>query len=149
MGRAVRHLICTDGYHVNSPRLPETVQALLYEHIVSYEQLEILLLLRLESTETWTDDRIGDRMDLPSDLVSSAVSGLISSGFLTRQQDTLRCQYAPRSTSLDEAVNQLARAYALQRLEVVKLMTANAIKRLRTNALNAFAESFVIHKDKD
>jgi hypothetical protein len=46
-------------------------------------------------------------------------------------------------------VNQLARAYALQRLEVVKLMTANAIKRLRTNALNAFAESFVIHKDKD
>ncbi len=118
------------------------------EHIDSYEQLEILLLLRLEATEAWSELRIGERLGLSATLTSDAVTALIAHGLVRRQGDGPRCAFAPSSEALDEAVTALARSYTSQRLEIVRLMSANAIKRMRTDTLRAFADAFVLRRDE-
>lgn len=129
--------------------VPSLVQAFVLEHIESYEQLEILLLLRLEATESWSELRISERLGLSVTLTADAVTALIAHGLVKRQGEGPRCVFAPRSEALDEAVTALGQSYTLQRLEIVKLMSANAIKRMRTDALRAFAEAFVLRKDED
>jgi hypothetical protein len=39
---------------MQADEVPEAVRAFLYDHIESYEHLEILLLLQRERAETWT-----------------------------------------------------------------------------------------------
>lgn len=39
---------------MQADEVPEDVRAFLYDHIESYEHLEILLLLQRERSETWT-----------------------------------------------------------------------------------------------
>lgn len=134
---------------MSTPDLPNLVRAFMLEHIDSYEQLEILLLLRLEATESWSELRISERLGLPVSLTADAVTALIAHGLVTRPGGGPRCAFAPRSEALDEAVTELARSYASQRLDIVKLMSSNAIKRMRTDALRAFADAFVLRKDKD
>lgn len=129
--------------------LPTNVQALLYEHIESYEQLEVLLLLRLEAVETWSEERISSRLKIPSAMAAEALGALIKSGLVKLRADWPRYEYAAETRALDDAVGTLARLYTTHRFEIVKLMSANAIKRMRTGALRAFADAFVLHKDKD
>jgi hypothetical protein len=128
--------------------IPSPVQAFLLEHIESYEQLEILLLLRLEATEIWSEARISARLGLSATLTADALSALLAHGLVRRQGEPPRCVFAPRSEALDQVVTELARSYASQRLEILKLMSANAIKRMRTDALRAFADAFVLRKDE-
>ncbi|HEX3835555.1 MAG TPA: hypothetical protein VHW25_01215 [Steroidobacteraceae bacterium] len=119
------------------------------EYIESYEELEILLLLRLEATEVWSETRISDRLGLSAALTADAISTLIARGLVKRQGERPRCVFAPCPEALDEAVTALARSYTSQRLEIVKLMHSNAIKRMRTEALRAFSDAFVLRKDDD
>jgi hypothetical protein len=57
-------------------------------------------------------------------------------------------RYAPATVALDAGVSALARAYADQRLEIMKLISANAIERLRTAAIRAFSDSFLIRRKR-
>ena len=46
--------------------------------------------------------------------------------------------------ALDEAIGNLAESYDENRLEVINLMNTNAIERVRTSAMRAFANSFLL-----
>ena len=48
-----------------------------------------------------------------------------------------------------ETLARLVEVYEEQPIEIIKLMSANAIERVRTAALRAFADAFVLHKGKD
>jgi hypothetical protein len=132
---------------MDAAEIPSLVAAFLLEYIESYEELEILLLLRLEEIEVWSETRISNRLGLSATLTAEAISKLIASGLVTWKGERPRCVFAPRSAAVDEAVTALARSYNSQRLEIVKLMNSNAIKRMRTEALRAFSDAFVLRKD--
>lgn len=130
--------------------LPADVQALLFNHIESYEQLEILLLVRREASANWTAERIGSRLAISAILAKEALTALCASRLVKLRSGSLglEYEYAAESPALDESVSGLASVYTTHRFEIIKTMSANAIKRMRTGALRAFADAFILRKDK-
>jgi len=132
----------------NAEDLPEDVRALLHEHIESYEQLEVLLLLRRERYEEWTVEGLAARLHVREELVGSALEGLKAGGLVaaTSTAPAPRFAYRPTSSGLDAAAGRLDREYAERPIRIIQLMSANAIERVRTAALHTFADAFVLKK---
>lgn len=141
--------------------LPESVRALLRERIESYEELETLLALeRLRGTSK-TADELTAVVRVNAQLIERALRALETRSLIERRVSTggtdvagppgLERQYcyAPASGELDNAVRALAKAYAEQPIPIIKLMSENAIQRMRTGAARAFADAFILRKDKN
>jgi hypothetical protein len=132
----------------NADDLPEDVRALLHEHIESYEQLEVLLLLRRERYEQWTVAGLVARLHTRAELIASALEGLKTSGLVaaTGAASEPHFAYRPASSGIDAAAGRLEREYAERPIRIIQLMSANAIDRVRTAALHTFADAFVLKK---
>ena|SRR5690242_1643026 len=134
-----------------SDSLPQDVRDLLGTQIESYEQLVILLLVHREPTRDWSEAELTETLRIGPQLMGNAVSGLRASGLLSADCAALppRYRYAAAGT-IDAAIGRLALEYAQNPARVVKLLSANAIGRVRTSALHAFADAFVLKKkDRD
>lgn len=131
--------------------LPEDVRALLHEHIESYEQLEVLLLLRRERYEEWTLAALATRLHVREELIGAALERLESGGLVAAVKAALavRFAYRPGNPGLDAAAGRLDREYAERPIRIIQLMSANAIERVRTAALHGFADAFVLKKKDD
>lgn len=131
--------------------LPTDVRALLHEHIETYEQLEVLLLLRRERYEEWTIAALAARLHVRDELIGSALERLKSAGLVAAVigAGAVRFAYRPGSSGLDAAAGRLDREYAERPLRIIQLMSANAIDRVRTAALHRFADAFVLKKKDD
>ncbi len=122
------------------------LQQFLLERVESYEQLEVLLLLVNSRELLWTSDAIGKKLQLGEAVVADALDALRRRGLVTTvEHDIGGSFYAPEDAALNRTVMELARACESQRLEIMKAMTANAIKRLRATAADAF-EAFSSRK---
>jgi predicted ArsR family transcriptional regulator len=129
--------------------LPEDVRALLQEHIESYEQLELLLLLRRERYEEWTIAGLATRLHVREELIRAALERLKAAGLVATAGATPaapRFAYRPASSGLDAAAGRLDREYEERPIRIIQLMSANAIDRVRTAALHTFADAFVLQK---
>jgi len=127
--------------------LPSDVQAFLHDRLESYEQLEVLLLLRTRRSDTWTPSAVGAELHMPELVAQQALEALCQQGLLSAAlPDGQVFRYRPESAELDALVERLAEGYSHQRIEVVRLMTANAIERLRARALRTFANAFILGK---
>jgi len=131
--------------------LSADVRALLHEHIETYEQLEVLLLLRRERHEQWTVDALATRLHVRAELIGSALDRLEAAGLVlaTGAAAASRYAYRPVSSGLEAASGRLDREYAERPLRIIQLMSANAIDRVRTAALHTFADAFVLKKKED
>jgi hypothetical protein len=129
----------------------EDVRAFLHDAIESYEQLKILLLLKHEPAQHWNLQSLCERLRISSSLIDTALTALIGTKLV--QADTARPEvhyaYAPASEALDATVARLDHLYTEQPIVIVKLMSANAIERVRTAALHTFADAFILRKGKD
>jgi predicted ArsR family transcriptional regulator len=128
--------------------LAEDVRALLHEHIESYEQLELLLLLRRERHEESTVAALAARLHIREELVAAALQALEAGGLvaITGTAPEVRFAYRPASSGVDAAAGRLQREYAERPIRIIQLMSANAIDRVRTAALQTFADAFVLKK---
>jgi len=131
--------------------LPPEVALLLRDHIESYEQLELLLLLRAEPDRSWTEEALGARLCLPVSLITEALARLQSAGLANVSETGAKKehQYRLQDERIEATVSELARAYRDHPMPLIRLMTANAIERVRSSALRAFADAFFLRKDKD
>jgi hypothetical protein len=133
---------------MTTPGLPAVVLDFLCEHIDSHEQLEILLLLRLESPAWWSPKGIASQLSIPEELAAHALTVLLAHRLVATQGAPSHWSYAAASPQIADAVDQLASCYSMHRFEIVHVMSVNAIKRMRTQTLQAFADAFVLRKDK-
>jgi hypothetical protein len=141
---------------MHEPEIPEDVQALLRERIGSYEELEILLLLAREPAAAFTADSVGQRVRVPGPAAAGALDRLCAAGLATgcagsgsgSEQTGSAFRYQPRG-DLDRAVELLVREARDNPLAIIKLMSANAIERIRMSAVQMFADAFVLGKDRD
>jgi DNA-binding HxlR family transcriptional regulator len=130
--------------------VPDDVRALLRERISSYEQLEILLALQNEPAGR-TGEELSSHLRIPSSLVASTLAELQARGLVQRQSLAPEAHYVymPASPALGAAVAHLARLYVERPVTIMKIMSSNAIQRVRTGAVRAFADAFILRKDKD
>lgn len=129
--------------------LPETVRSLLREHLTSFEALEILLFLYGRAGEPSSLDELSSSTGVPIALTRTAVAVLESSQLVQRSAiEPLTFRFAPITAALREAVADLARLYHEQRTLVMSEMSINAIARVRSASLRAFADAFVLGTKK-
>lgn len=129
--------------------VPDDVRALLRERIGSYEQLEILLTL-CEEPDGGTAEALSSRLHIPLPLTASTLTELQARGLVRLETVAAgtRYVYEPATPALEATVSRLAKAYAEHTIAIIKLMSSNAIGRVRTGAARAFADAFILRKDK-
>ena len=132
--------------------LGDKTRTLLRDFITSFEMLEIFLLLHANAARDWSAAEVTARARITDDLVARALESLSARG-LIRGSPPLppgRFQYSPGNRELADAADELARDFAERRAAVLSTMSTNAIERLRSGALNAFADAFILgSKRKD
>ena len=135
---------------MHSGELPEDIATFLHDHIESYEQLELLLLLRNEQQVSWTEEGLSRRLRIPASLIGAALAHLEHAGYvsITTPDAEKRYSYLAQNDELEATMARLAQTYREQPMPIIKLMSANAIERVRTAALRTFADAFILRKDK-
>ena len=130
--------------------LPEEVRKLLRDHIASYEQLELLLLLRAELEHAWTAEALSARLRIPASLALLALDELQTDGLVGARGRGREKQYAylTQSNHVEAALEHLVTAYREHPIPILRQMSANAIERVRTAALRTFSDAFILRKDK-
>lgn len=132
--------------------LGDKTRTLLRDFITSFEMLEIFLLLHANAGRDWSAGEVTARVHIVDDLVARALESL-STRRLIRCSPPLppgRFQYSPGNRELADAADELARDFTERRAAVLSTMSTNAIERLRSGALNAFADAFIFgSKRKD
>ena len=133
------------------PEASAELRAFLRDKILSYEQLETLLLLRSRPDENFSPGSVAGVLHVPEDAAAAVLDHLCSQNLLEVQFGTgsLLFSYRPGSAALSRVVDELAESYDFNRLTVVNLMNANAFERVRTQALNTFANAFILGRKKD
>ena len=133
------------------PEASAELRAFLRDKILSYEQLETLLLLRSRPDETFSPGSVAGALHVPEEAAAEVLDHLCSHNLLEVQFGTgsLLFSYRPGSAALSRVVDELAESYDFNRLTVVNLMNANAFERVRTQALNTFANAFILGRKKD
>lgn len=130
--------------------LPEKVQRFLREHIESFEQLEIVLLLRSRPEEAFHGSAISTELRLPETIVEEALHTLSQRELVARAsgRNGPLFSYSPETPALAELVSELAQLNLDRRLDIMRSMTANSIERLRAKALSTFADAFLLRRGK-
>lgn len=128
----------------------EEVGAFLRERVESFEQLEILLLLHRDQNESWTAANVAAELRLSQGLAGDALDHLCRGNLLDVRvgKDSLVFRYAAGTPELVAAVDRLARAYRERRIDVLRLLSTQAVDRVRTSAIRLFADAFLIGGSK-
>ena len=122
--------------------LPEDLRELLRQHVESIDQLEVLALLCRESPRSWSVDDVAARLQLPAHAAHTALRHLSSSGLLAvAALDAAEFSYRPLSAELQARTERLLQLYATERAVVLRVLSRNAIARLRAGALSAFGSA--------
>ena len=123
---------------------------LLHDHIESYEQLEMLLLMRGDKVASWTEETLCERLRSAVSLVQAALERLKSAGLVEARahEGAKHYSYLCQSDDVEATISRLAAAYRENPIPIIKIMSANSLERLRTAALRTFADAFILRKDK-
>ena len=119
--------------------ISDRVKALIVQHIVSVEQLEVLLLLREDPGRAWTPNQVNDRIKSSVASVTERLADLESRGLIQHQGESYGYDAGNPHA---EVVAELATTYAESRFTVIELIFAKPNDNLRV-----FARAFRIRGD--
>ena len=128
-----------------SGRVNEELESLLREHIQTYEQLEVLLMLGRDPGHEWRADLVAAGLRLPYMVALEALGYLTRVGLLTHSEENLyRCH-----PDCARALEGLTRTYREDRGAVVELMAKHSVERLRRSAIKRFTAALRLKRDPD
>lgn len=88
---------------------------------------------------------LSTRTGVPVDHTAGALTTLEVNRLISRSAtEPPAFRFAPATAALSAAVDELARLYGDQRAAIMAEMSINAISRIRSSSLRAFADAFVI-----
>jgi hypothetical protein len=126
------------------------VLELLRQYIETFEDLEVALALTRAGVQGRSPAGLAAELNLPDAMVAGAVERMIRLGLIRSAGgagDRLMIDRSDpqRAAAIDELVEQ----YTSDRVTVMAQMSANALERVRTAAVRAFARAFVLGGKKD
>jgi hypothetical protein len=122
--------------------ISQELKTLLKEHIHSVFSLEVLLLLRRERIRSFTAAEVARAVGLEIDVAQQQLSELTSARLIeTMNGDVARYRYAPLDEKLPSLVDQLAVAYAKQRVPILSLILTEHQDRIR-----CFVEAYRLNR---
>lgn len=130
--------------------LPENVASLLRERIESFEQLEVLLLVRGERERNWTAESVSKILKINVAIAAEALDHLCRKNLLDVRvgNEQLIFRFAPATAALEGDVTALAQVSIDRRVDVMSAMSSNAVQRMRTSTIRLFADAFLIGRGK-
>jgi len=136
---------------MDSPKSPPELREFLFKNVTSYEQLEVLLLLRDNAERDWSAAVVAETLNVPLAVATETLDQLHQKHLLDVHADNPGrvFRFAPTSAELANVVELLAQTYEHNRLAIVNLMSNNAIERVRTRATRMFADAFIFGRKKD
>lgn len=134
---------------MSDPAEPKSLKELLFETVETFEELEVLV---------WFHDRgegavgratlIAQQTVASNELAEAALDCLATRGIVSASSgDPGQFLFTP-GIEAREAIGRIVREYRENPVQVMGLMTANAIDRVRAAAARTFAESFRIRQRK-
>lgn len=127
----------------------DDARAFLRENIECYEELDLLLLLHRESLHPWTVDSLAARLHIAPSVLHAALITLRRRKVIESSFDEGEERHRLRADiAMNETLERLLTQYASNPVEIIKLMSAHSIERIRTAALRSFADAFLFRKDK-
>ena len=131
-----------------SPNEQDKLEQFLLDNIESYEELEVILYLS-DHEMALDAETLARELRVPTAATRAALEAL-------NQRGLVRCttasggsfRYIPRSSEVDELVKALLAEYRRDRMQIIDLMTQNAIFRLRRAAIKTFADCFRLGRSK-
>jgi hypothetical protein len=91
-------------------------------------------------------EQLADTLKIARGLAEEAVGQLARAGVIEVKLAGQEEQYRGPRADFRSLVERLSQVYEQNRFEVIMLMSANAIERVRTGALRAFADAFLIRR---
>jgi len=128
--------------------VPSDLQQFLRDHVETYEQLEILVLLAGAPDRHWSADDIAAALRVDHAVVTEGLAHLDRAGVLVASGPDTAPRFAARPDHAAMVV-RLADVYRRDRLGIMNRMTSNALERVRTSALRAFTSAFLLGKKND
>jgi hypothetical protein len=131
---------------LTDPPIPEDVRLLLRDRVESLDELGIVLLLHLSAGSVWTPSEVAEKLRMPESAAEGGLSALAARELLVVTGDARnrRFSFSPRSDALRQATNRLAGVYRDDPLQIMRLISAHSMERIRNAAARAFADSFLL-----
>ena len=124
------------------------LRGFLTDHVRTYEQLEILLLMATDADRSWTARSMSEALKIPYDLAVESLQALAEKSVL-QASPTSEIVFRISSAEAQRHIRSLAEVYSENRLPVMQLLNENALRRMRTDAVRAFSSAFLIRGKKD
>mgnify|MGYP000464569623 CR=1 FL=1 len=129
---------------MSSQDLPFDVLDFLQRRIAGIDELEALLLVRSDAARRWTASDIATTLARPETWAAPALESLCTAELLVArdgEEDERRYAYQP-TPALESVVTSLAQLYDERRADVLRVLTDNAVERIRAAAAKTFGGAF-------
>jgi hypothetical protein len=127
----------------------EALKKFLFEHVVDLEELQILARFhRQAGKDSFTEEEMAAATGLPIGTTRDTLQGLSARGLLAPSVTAPAVYRYVVDGEVRELLDRVLSEYEANPLQVLGLMTANSIERVRTSAMRAFADSFRIRRPK-
>jgi predicted ArsR family transcriptional regulator len=126
------------------------VRDFVQQHVESYEQLEVLLLLCRKRDVSWTAATVGEALRISTLMAAKALDDLCREKLVDHLQVGRQTSYTfrPASSRLASTIELLLKQYDDNPLDVIHLMNEKAMDRVRSAAARTFADAFVLEPKK-
>jgi hypothetical protein len=129
----------------------EELRAFLRENVSTFEELETLLFFMRAAPGQRTVSEVAAALRMPEEMAQTALDGLLAASSVlertSRDGQSVAFSFAPPA-ELQEVLGKLERAYDEQRLDIVRIMSSNALERVRSSAARRLADAFRLERSK-
>ena len=122
---------------------PADIKAFIADNIDTVAQLELLLLLRSDSTKQWTAEEAGKALYSAADVTALQMADLQQKRLLAPGTAAGTFVYRPEPAAVSLLVDRLADLYRQRRVAVITAVYTKPIDKIKS-----FADAFRLRKDK-
>ena len=125
-----------------SDDFPGELKVFVAQHVESLAQLEALLLLKQNPSQTWSSIELAQKLYITVDMCRGLVGDLERRGFVERLPED-RFQYRSPDAESDRRLGELEALYQTRRVAVITEIYSKPVHKVQT-----FADAFRLRREE-